>query len=61
MKRAYERAKDEVMKALEGICRVEAPSSEYLAALEEIREEVTSWFEASVDAARDDVRRQEDG
>jgi hypothetical protein len=30
----------------------------YLEALEKIRDALDDWFDASIDAARDDVRRQ---
>jgi hypothetical protein len=58
MNAAYNRAKKEIMVAIEGIAKVKAPASEYLAALEEIQEEVEAWFEASIDAAKDDVKRE---
>ncbi len=53
----YKAAKAKVMDALEGIALVKAPSEAYLEALKEIQEESDNWLEASIEAAKDDVRR----
>jgi hypothetical protein len=54
---------DEVIRAivvgLEALCKVKAPAKDYLEALEKAEDEVGAWFSASIDAARDDVRRKE--
>ncbi len=57
MDRRYKAAKAKVMEAFEGIALVKAPPEAYLAALKEIQEESDNWLEASIDAAKQDVRR----
>jgi hypothetical protein len=42
-------------EALEGIALVKCPADEYLEALEEI----DNWVSASIDAAKDDLKRQD--
>jgi hypothetical protein len=59
MNAAYKAARKRIMEALEEIPKVKAPAVEYLAALEEIQDEVDGWFEASIDAARDDLKAQD--
>jgi hypothetical protein len=58
MNAGYERAKKAIMAALEKIPEVNADPSDYLEALEEIAEEVETWFDASMDAARGDINRE---
>jgi hypothetical protein len=41
-----------VLTTLETFTKVKAPSSAYLAALQEAREQIDDWFEAVIDAAR---------
>ncbi len=54
---SYARAKDMILGMLEQIPHVRAPATEYLAALEDTKAVIDAWFEASIDAARDDVKR----
>lgn len=49
---------EEIVGHLEGLARVKAPAVEYLAALERAKDRIEEWLEASIAAARDDVRRQ---
>lgn len=56
----YKGAIADVIEALEGLALVRGPTSaEYLAALERAKEEIENWIDASIDAARDDVKRAE--
>lgn len=55
----YKPAKDAIMEALEKIPKTKGTTAmEYKAALEEIQDEVDTWFGASLDAAEDDIRRE---
>lgn len=58
MRAEFERIKQALLARCEEIAQVKCPSATYLAALEEIRGALDDWFDASIDAARDDVRRQ---
>jgi len=53
----YKKVRDEIMEAIEEIARVRAPPEAYLDALTEIQSEVDMWFDASIGAAKDDLRR----
>lgn len=54
----YDGAIAEVIEALEGIALIKAPATEYLAALERAKSEIETWIDASIDAAKDDVKRE---
>lgn len=58
MRRAFKDIQAAIIRECEAIPRVKAPLPEYLEALEEISGEVEAWFEASIEATRDDIRRQ---
>lgn len=60
MKSDFKKIRDSLLEECEEIAGVRCPSSEYLAALKEIHGEVDAWFEASIEAAKDDVRRAEE-
>jgi hypothetical protein len=53
----YETVKLLILDELEEITSVKAPAWEYLRALEEIRDTVAAWFDASIEAAKDDLKR----
>ena len=59
MPNEYTIVKAILMTQLEELTRIKASSADYLAALEDIYDEIDNWFEASIEAAKDDVRRQE--
>lgn len=53
-KSQLELATDEVKEKLEEMCSVKCPVEDYIAALEDI----SALLEASIDAAKDDIRRK---
>lgn len=59
MNKAYKKARDTIMKALEEIPNTRGTTAgEYHAALEDIKAEVEEWFDASIDAAKGDIQRE---
>ena len=56
---AYKKIVKTVLATLETFTKVKAPTSAYLAALQEAREEINDWFDTYIDAAREDVKRAE--
>jgi hypothetical protein len=55
----YQEEQAEVLEALEGLPLVRGPSiREYHDMLVEFRKEVDDWFDASIDAAAQDMKRQ---
>jgi hypothetical protein len=49
-------AADEVKEQLDAMCSIKCPVEDYLEALEEIQ----THIEASIDAAKDDIRRNKE-
>ena len=59
MPNEYTVVKAILMTQLEELPRIKSSSAEYLVALEDIYGEIACWFEASIEATKDDIRRQE--
>lgn len=57
MRKEFDRIKKGILSHLEELAGVKCAPEDYLTALEEIGDEVESWFEASKEAAKDDLQR----
>ena len=56
----YDDVIDRIIAELENLTRVRAPAPEYLAALKRAKDRFDGWIDASIEAAEDVVKREEE-